>query len=301
MTQQNFDVIIIGGSYAGLSAGMALGRSLKQVLIIDSGKPCNWQTPHSHNFLTQDGQTPAYIAAIAKQQVKKYDTVQFFNGLAVTGTKKQNGFEIEVASGERYFADKLVFATGIRDLLPDIDGAAECWGISLLHCPFCHGYEVRNKKTGILGNGINGYEMASLIANWTDDLTLYTNGPSMLTNEQTEKLAQHNIYIEERVIDSLQHIDGYINYILFNDGEKSAITAMYSRNPFQQHCKIPQTLGCILTEDGYIKVDQLQETNIKGVFACGDNATPMRTVASAVAAGTSAGIALTRQLINENF
>src|SRR5687767_10565291 len=134
--KKNFDVIIIGGSYAGLSAAMALGRALRNVLIIDSGKPCNRQTPHSHNFITQDGKTPAEIATLAKQQVEKYDTVTFFSGLATDGAKTENGFQIQTGSGETFRAKKLIFATGVKDVMPTIEGYAECWGISVLHCPY---------------------------------------------------------------------------------------------------------------------------------------------------------------------
>src|SRR5215210_2082005 len=150
---KHFDVIIVGGSYSGLAAGMALGRALRKVLIIDDGKPCNRQTPFSHNFLTNDGNSPTEIAALANLQVRRYETVKFFEGLATSGIKTENGFEIQVASGETFAAKTLIFATGIIDVLPDIDGLAACWGISVIHCPFCHGYEVRNEKTGILGNG----------------------------------------------------------------------------------------------------------------------------------------------------
>jgi len=153
---KQFDVIIVGGSYSGLAAGMALGRAVRSVLIIDDGKPCNRQSPFSHNFLTNDGKTPMEIAALANLQVRGYDTVEFFNGLATSGIKTENGFEILVASGETFATKKLIFATGIRDILPEIDGLAECWGISVLHCPYCHGYEVRNEKTGVLGNGDAG-------------------------------------------------------------------------------------------------------------------------------------------------
>ena len=117
-----FDVIIVGGSYSGLAAGMALGRALKKVLIIDEGKPCNRQTPYSHNFITHDGKTPAAIAALAKEQVQQYKTVTFFSGLAITGKAIKNGFEIRVSSGEIFEAKKIIFATGIRDILPDIEG-----------------------------------------------------------------------------------------------------------------------------------------------------------------------------------
>src|SRR5687767_11879769 len=130
----HFDVIVIGGSYAGLSAGMALGRALRKVLIIDSGKPCNRQTPHSHNFLTQDGKTPAEIATLAKQQVEMYKTVEFFLGEAINGIKRERGFEIKTSSGEDFTAKKIIFATGIKDIMPAIEGYAECWGITVLHC-----------------------------------------------------------------------------------------------------------------------------------------------------------------------
>ena len=296
-----FDVIIIGGSYSGLAAGMALGRALKQVLIIDSAKPCNQQTPHSHNFLTQDGKTPTEIATLGKQQVQMYNTVAFLNDLAINGTKTENGFEIETASGETFSAQKLIFATGIRDLLPDMEGIAACWGISVLHCPFCHGYEVRNEKTGILGNGEDGYELSSLISNWTNDLTLFTNGTSTLTAEQIDKLEKHHIKIVDKEVERLEHIDGYLQNIIFNDGTKSSVKAIYMRSPFEQHCRIPESLGCELTDDGYLKVDPFQETTVNGVFACGDSTTRIRTVANAVAMGTTAGITVSRKMIAEEF
>ena len=299
--QKDFDVIIIGGSYAGLAAGMALGRALKQVLIIDAGEPCNRQTPHSHNFLTQDGKKPLAIAALGKRQVQAYGTVTFFNGLATSGRKTENGFEIQVASCKTFRAGKLIFATGIKDSMPDIGGFAECWGISVLHCPYCHGYEIRNEKTGIIGNGDYGYEVTKLISNWTADLTLFTNGPSTLTAEQTKQIEKHKVKIVEKTIERLEHNDGYIQNIVFDDGTKSAVKAIYSPRPFEQHSWIPESFGCELTEDGYIKIDAFQETSVSGVFACGDNSSRIRTVANAVAAGTAAGITASKRIIVDNF
>lgn len=297
----NFDVIIVGGSYAGLAAGMALGRSLKKVLIIDSGEACNRQTPRSHNFLTQDGKTPREIATLARQQVERYDTVTFFSGLAVAGVKTENGFNIQTTSGETFTAKKLIFATGIKDILPAIEGAAECWGISVLHCPYCHGYEVRNERTGILANGDIGFELSGLISNWTKDLTLFTNGPSTLTAEQAAKLKSHNIKIAEAEIKKLEHTHGHIQNIIFKDGTTSSIKALYARITFGQHCTIPGALGCEMTEEGYIKVDPLQKTSVPGIFACGDNTTRLRTVANAVATGAFTGMVANREMIFEAF
>lgn len=298
---RHFDVIIVGGSYSGLAAGMALGRSLRQVLIIDSGKPCNSQTPRSHNFITQDGKAPKEIATLAKQQVERYDTVAFFSGSVINGTKTENGFAVQTESGETFAAKKLIFATGIRDIMPDVEGYAECWGISVLHCPYCHGYEVRNERTGILGNGEYGFEFSSLISNWTEDLTLFTNGTSTLTAEQTAKIESHHIKIVEAEIEKLEHTNGRLQKIIFKDGTTTSIKALYVRNPFLQHCTIPEALGCELTDEGYIKIDPFQKTTVPGIFACGDNTTRMRSVANAVAMGTAAGAMLNREIVFEEF
>ena len=296
-----YDVIIVGGSYSGLAAAMALGRALKDVLLIDSGIPCNRQTPFSHNFLTNDGKSPSKIAAIATRQVKKYKTVKFFNGHAASGTKTDKGFEIKTTSGERFTAKKLIFATGIKDILPNIDGLAECWGISVLHCPYCHGYEIRNEVTGILGNGENGYVFTSMISNWTNSLTLFTNGTSTLTGDQLEQLEKHRVGLVEKEIERIEHFNGHLQHVSFKDGTHVSIKALYAPSLFEQHCHIPESLGCELTEEGYIKTDAFQETTVKGVFACGDNVTSMRTVANAVAMGTLAGMALSKKMIIESF
>ena len=203
--KKNFDVIVVGGSYAGLSAAMALGRALRNVLIIDSGLPCNRQTPHSHNFITHDGEKPNDITEKAKEQTLKYDTVNFYNGLATDGKKTENGFAITTQKNETFTAKKLVFATGIKDLMPDINGFSECWGISVIHCPYCHGYEVRKEKTGILANGNIAFYYAQLIRNWTDDLAIFTNGKSTLTKEQTNKIVNHKIPIIENEISYFKH------------------------------------------------------------------------------------------------
>ncbi|MEI6190555.1 MAG: NAD(P)/FAD-dependent oxidoreductase [Chitinophagia bacterium] len=299
--QNTFDVIIVGGSYSGLAAAMALGRAVKKVVIIDSGKPCNRQTPFSHNFLTNDGRSPKQIAALAYLQVSRYETLKFFDGIAINGIKTHNGFEVMVNSGENFAAKKLIFATGIKDMLPGIDGLAACWGISVLHCPYCHGYEVKNEVTGILGNGDPGFDLARLISNWTNDLTLFTNGTSTLSPKQTAELVKHKIQIVEKEVKKLEHINGYLQNIIFTDGTTTSIRAIYDPVPFEQHCKIPVLLGCELTDEGYIKVDPFQETTVKGVFACGDNVTRMRTVANAVAMGTTAGMTVSKKMILEEF
>ena len=297
----NFDVIIIGGSYAGLATAMALGRALRNVLVIDGGNPCNKQTPHSHNFLTNDGKTPKEIASLAKQQVRNYGTVSFLDGLASAGIQTKAGFEVNTQAGEFFTGRKLIFATGIKDIMASIPGFAESWGISVLHCPYCHGYEVRHQKTGIIANGDAGFEISSLISNWTKDLTLYTNGKSSLSEQQRTKLEKHQINIVESEIDSLENKHGYIQNVVFKDGKTTQVKAIYARLPFVQHSSIPQELGCELTQEGYIKIDAAHRTTVKGVYACGDNTTRMRTVANAVSMGTTTGLMVNKELIEEDF
>jgi thioredoxin reductase len=300
MNKDKFDVIIIGGSYSGLAAGMALGRALKNVLIIDSAKPCNRFAPHSHNFITHDGRVPAEIAAMARDQVQKYSTVKFYNGLALSAEKKGDSFHVSLDS-QVFTASKLIFATGIRDLLPDIAGFEECWGKSVIHCPYCHGYEVKNERTGILGNGEYAFEFASLISNWTKDLSIFTNGKSTLTETQTKKLESHHIKIVEQEIERLEHSDGYLKQIVFTSGDSASLKALYAKPQFVQHCGIPESLGCELTVDGYIKIDASQKTSVGGVYASGDNATRMRTVATAVSMGTTAGMMVNKEMVLEGF
>lgn len=298
---KNFEVIIIGGSYAGLSAAMALGRSLRHVLIIDSGLPCNRQTPYSHNFITQDGKKPGMIAEKARNQVLKYNTIKLLNDLAVNGKKTENGFVITTQTGQEFMAHKLVFATGIKDSMPNIKGFAECWGISVVHCPYCHGYELRDLKTGIMANGERGFHLASLVHNLTDNITMLTLGKADFKPEQISKLNRHNIKIVETEVSGIEHENGYIKKVIFNTGEKMDFEIMYAAVPFTQHSDIPFSLGCELTEHGFIEVDSFQKTTVNGVYACGDNATMMRSVANAVYTGNLTGIMVNRELTNEQF
>lgn len=300
-TNHTFDVIIIGGSYAGLSAAMALGRALRPTLVIDSGKPCNRTTPHSHNFLTQDGNTPAQISSIAKEQVQQYQHISFYEGLATTAEKTPTGFSVATAQGERFAARKLIFATGVKDLLPTIKGFADCWGKSVIHCPYCHGYEVKHKPTGILANGDVAFHYAQLIRNWTDKLTIFTNGPCTLSKVQRAKIEQHSIAVVENEIAALQRSNGSLNAIAFTNGTSQELSAVYARPPFEQHCGIPKSLGCEITEQGLLKVNMMQKTTVEDVFACGDNASPLRAVSYAVASGTIAGAALNNELTEAAF
>ncbi|WKN40617.1 NAD(P)/FAD-dependent oxidoreductase [Tunicatimonas pelagia] len=289
-----FEVIIIGGSYAGLSAAMTLGRSLRKTLVIDSEKPCNRFTPYAHNFITQDGKKPGEISTLARQQVEKYDTVTFLSDLATQGAKTEHGFEIQTNSGQTFGAQKLLFATGVRDVLPDIDGFTECWGKTVIHCPYCHGYEVKGKKTGIFVNDESVFDFYKIISNWTDSITVFTNGEA--TFEQAE-LREHKISIIETPIEHLEHEGGLLKKVVLKNGQTYVLDALYFRPPFVQHCEIPQQLGCAINESGHIEVDGFQKTSLPGVFAAGDCTTPFRSLATASAQGSVAGAMLNHELI----
>lgn len=298
---KEFEVIIVGGSYAGLSAALALGRSLRKVLILDSGQPCNRMTPHSHNFITQDGETPAAIAEKARAQVLKYDSVQFLQDTAISGIKTEDGFLITTQSGKSFSARKLIFATGIWDIMPDIKGFAECWGISVVHCPYCHGYELRNQKTGILANGERVFHLASLVNNLTDDIFILTSGPAAFEEPQLEKFREHNMEIIESEVREIEHSEGQIKRLIFDDGRAMAFESMYAALPFRQHSDIPAGLGCKMTDLGYIEVDSFQRTSVEGVYACGDNSAMMRSVANAVYTGNLTGAIVNSELTGELF
>lgn len=297
----SYDVIIVGGSYAGLSAAMALGRSLRSVLIIDANKPCNKQTPHSHNFITQDGEAPHKIAQKAKEQVLKYDTVEFLDDTVIGGNNNGTSFTILTNSGKTVEARKLILATGIKDIMPDIEGFSECWGISAIHCPYCHGYEFRNEKTAIMANGDHAFHVASLVNDLTNELSIYTQGEPDFTDDQLKKLSNNNIAIVTDTIKKLEHTNGSIEKVLFENGSSQMVKAIYAALPFEHHTQLPEMLGCTFDEGGFIKIDLFQKTEIPGIYACGDNAQKMRSISSAVASGTVAGAMVNHELTQEDF
>lgn len=297
-----YDVIIVGGSYAGLSAAMTLGRSLRKVLIIDSGKPCNRQAPLAHNLITHDGEKPGEIAAKAKEQVLLYPTINLLEGKAISGKKEDDLFEILTEQEEIFFAKKLLFATGLYDELPDLNGFSECWGISILHCPYCHGYEVKHGKIGLLGNGEMAYEFIKLLLNWSKDITLLSNGKCTLTKEQLIDFDRYNIEIIEEEIKSFAHENGELTHVVFMDDSITELEAIFTKTAFKQHCPIPEQLNCTLTEDhGFVQIDDMQRTTIPGVFAAGDCTTAFRVISGAMAQGTKAGACLNMELVGEEF
>jgi thioredoxin reductase len=298
---QLYDAVIIGGSYAGLSAAMTLGRSRRHVLVIDDNNPCNRQTPHSHNLITHDGERPAEIRRKALEQVMRYDTVTFYEGTAIAVNNHTSFFKTITSAGETVSSKKIIFTTGMKDIMPSIQGFAECWGISVLHCPYCHGYEVKDMPLGVIANEKMAYEYCRMIHHWSKDVKLFTNGRSLLAPEQTASLKLHGIEIIEEEITELQQVDGQLKQLIVKTGKAYPLNAAFAKAPLTQHCTIPEQLGCELNEQGLLKVNDFQQTNIHGIFAAGDNCTMFRSVGGAIAAGIKAGAMTNHQLIEEEF
>ncbi len=296
-----YDVVIIGGSYAGLSSAMTLGRSKRHVLVIDDNNPCNRQTPHSHNLIMHDGEPPAVIRQKALEQVMRYDTVSFYNGTAIAVNNHNTYFEISTSQGDLFTSKKIIFTTGMKDIMPSIKGFAECWGISVLHCPYCHGYEVKETALGVIANEKMAYEYCRMIHHWSKDVKLFTNGKSTLAPEQAASLKMHGVEIVEDEIAELQQENGQLKQLIVKNGKAYPLNAAFAKAPLIQHCTIPEQLGCELNEQGLLKVDDFQHTNIHGIFAAGDNCTMFRAVGAAIAAGIKAGAMANHQLIEEEF
>ncbi len=282
----HFDVLIIGGSYAGLSAAMVLGRSLRHTLIIDGGDPCNKRTPHAHNFITQDGDPPLEIAARAREQVLAYAHVSRIEDQATELRGADGAFTVSTAAGTSYTARKVVFATGLHDGLPDIPGVLECWGKTVIHCPYCHGYEYRSEPTGLLLNNDHVPFMTRLIGNLTDELTLFTNGPATFDVAEIEA---RGVGVLQEPIRELEHDGGDLRAVCLADGTAVPLTALYLHPHLSQKCPLPEAIGCTLNEDGFLQVDDYGLTTVPGIYAAGDCTTMLRSVAYATGSGNKVG------------
>ena len=301
MEQIQFDVIIAGGSYAGISAALALGRSLREVLIIDSGSPCNLGTPFSHNLITHDGTPPEEIMAKARKELETYTNVRLLENTLAKVDKDAEGFIAEVITGEQFSCKKLLFATGVRDTLPGIRGFYECWGTSAFHCPYCHGYEHRNNKVIVLAGGDHGFEFTKTLRNWFDDLTLCTNGMPPLSKGQQALLRKHGIEIVEKRISHIAHTEGQARELVFTDGSTQPVEVFFAAPDLTQHCDIPAALGCELTKEGLLVVNEFQQTTLDGIYAAGDNSRATRAISVAIGAGAIAGMCINQQLTSDAF
>ena len=205
MPTDTYDVIVVGGSFAGLSAAMQLVRARRRVLVLDTGSPRNRFAHTSHGFLGQDGRTPAEIVETARAQVLAYPTAEHRVDEATAARRAGDGaFEVTLASGATLAARRLVLATGIVDELADLPGLRERWGVTVLHCPYCHGYEVADRRLGVLAVSEMSLHQALLLPDWSADVTLFLNGAFAPTEAQRAQLAARGVRLETRRVKYLE-------------------------------------------------------------------------------------------------
>ncbi|WP_417661898.1 NAD(P)/FAD-dependent oxidoreductase [Pseudomonas sp.] len=295
----NYDAIVIGGSFAGLSAAIYIARARRTVCVIDSGAPRNRFAGASHGFFGQDGQQPQAMISAAKQQLANYPNARIINGYATAAEQMSDGFTVQLASAEVLCATKLVLAFGVSDVLPETPGLASCWGVSLLHCPYCHGYEFANKRLGVLYAGPGSYRHATLISEW-GPTTLYLNGHDDPDQDALAALTKRGIAIEPAGISAAIAEDGQLSALQLEEGRHSSIDALYIHAHTKLSSSLAEQLGCAL-EDGpfgpLVRTDANKLTSVPGVYAAGDIARAPHNATWAAADGVTAGTALHQALV----
>lgn len=301
-TNRPFDVIIVGGGPAGLSAALVLGRSRRQVLVCDSGKPRNTVSHAAHGFFSRDGIPPAELLQIGREQLRLYNSVKFQTGEVIDAEHLGNHFQVTLNNGTQFLTRKLLLATGVRDILPSIEGFAELWGSSIFHCPYCHGWEVRDQPLAIYGKGEVGFEKALMLTGWSHDLILCSDGSAELSDEQRQQLLNWGIQIHEEKIARLEHKDGALTGIALTTGEVIPRHGVFLHPEFCQHSDLPAKLGCEFTSRGTVQVNESKQTSVPGVYVAGDAAThPLSAVGLAATEGALSAFAINRALIEENL
>ncbi|VWC95771.1 NAD(P)/FAD-dependent oxidoreductase [Burkholderia lata] len=294
------EVIVIGGSFAGLSAAMQLARARRRVLVIDAGRPRNRFAAHAHGFFGQDGKPPVRIVEEAAAQLDAYPTVQRIAGDVRTAERDADDrFHVTLADGSRASADRLILATGIRDELPALPGLAERWGVSVLHCPYCHGYEVSGQQLGVLASHPLSVHQAILIPDW-GPTTWFTQGAVEANEEEAALLDARGVRIERSPVVEILGDAPRIDALRLADGQVVPIDALFVGARTTMASDLAQQLGCAF-DDGplgpVVRVDALKQTSVAGVFAAGDASTPMTNATFASASGVMAGVAAHRSLI----
>lgn len=306
MPIDTYDAAVIGGSWAGLSAAMQLARARRRVLVVDTGLPRNRFARASHGFFGQDGGAPMAILETARRQVLAYPTVEFRHDEATDAAPATNppngGFAVTLASGDSVVARRLVLATGIIDELPDIPGLRERWGATVLHCPYCHGYEVADGRLGVLAVGESNLHHALLLPDWSGDVTLFTNGTFEPTADQRDALTARGVRIEpRRVVALVGEGNALAGVQLAGPGgvEVVGLDALFTASRTRMASAIAERLGCEFDEGPFgpvIRTDARKATTIPGVYAAGDAARAAHNATWASADGVTAGYAAHQSL-----
>jgi thioredoxin reductase len=287
-----YDVLIVGGGPAGLSAALVLGRARRRVAVVDAGEPRNARATAMHGFLSRDGMPPGELLAVGRLEVAGYG-VEVVDDRVV---QVRPGFEVRLAGGPVLRARRLLVTTGLRDELPDIPGLAELWGTDVVVCPYCHGYEVRDRPLGVLAGGAQAVDKATLIRGWSADTVLFTNGYLPTAAERT-RLEARGIPLETEKVTRVVVKHDRLAGIELADGRLVPRTALFVSPRFVPVDGLLRALGCELTEQNVVRVDGNGRTSVSGVWAAGNVVDPMHNVISSAGAAASTAAMLNTDLL----
>lgn len=302
---ESADVVVIGGGVAGLSAAVTLGRSRRSVVIVDAGNPRNAPAAHSHNYLTRDGESPLELLRLGRAEAKRYGA-RFVAGTADSATPTAAGFDVTVDDGSTVHGRRLLVTTGLTDVLPDIPGLAERWGRDVLHCPYCHGWEVRDRSIGIIGSAMAGHQ-AQMWRQLTDTVTVFTATAPELTDDERRRCSARGITVVDEAVSRVDIENDVIVGVTLVNGTQLLLDALVVGPAFSVRAPVLASLGLTTTEmmvgdhvlGTYVDADPTGATALRGVWAAGNVTSPMDTVVAASAAGVKAGAAINGDLIEE--
>ncbi|MDR0181919.1 NAD(P)/FAD-dependent oxidoreductase [Lysobacter arvi] len=289
------DVIVIGGSYAGMAAALQLLRARRSVLVVDAGRRRNRAATHSHGFLGYDGADPAEIVRTARAQLDAYATLRWHDGEAVVASGEKDAFAVALADGSVHHARRLLLAMGVSDTLPDIPGLQDRWGRSVFHCPYCHGYELQRGAIGVIATGPMSIHQAQMLPEW-GRVTFFLDGRLELDAAAADDLANRGVRVESATIAS---IEGHADVVLA-DGRRLAFAGLFTAPRNAPSSPIAEQLGCALAETPFgtqVATGDSRESSVPGVYACGDVARAPHSVSLAVGDGAWAGAQVHRSLI----
>ena len=303
-----YDVAIIGGGggAAGLSAALVLTRARRRVAVVDAGRPRNAPAAHMQGFLGSDGLPPAQLLAAGRAEVTGYGghliagTVTNITPCHDPAAGHRQVFDVAVDDGQALRTRRILVTTGLRDDIPDIPGVRERWGRDLLHCPYCHGYEVRDQPLGVLGGTPEAVAHAHLIRQWSPDVVLFANGAN-LTADQREQLVARGIGIVEAPVTRLVIADDHLRGVEIASGDIVPRAAVFVRPHFVPHDDLMTALGCDTHESGWVVVDPTGRTSVAGVWAAGNAVNPRAQVITAAGEGSAAAIAINNDLVDDDI
>lgn len=297
--EQAFDATIVGGSFAGLSAALYLARARRRVLVVDAGEPRNRFARASHGFFSRDGEAPGDMLSAARRQLLAYPSVQFISGRVSRVERSDGGFLAVRESGEQALSRKVVLATGVTDLLPDVPGLRERWGQTVLHCPYCHGFEFADRRLGVLGASGMSVHQAVLVADW-GPVTLFTNRALTLDEAALTALAERRVTVEAERLSQLEGPAPALSGVRLEGGRLVPLDALFIGAPTRLTSPVAEELGCAIDEGPLgpvIRTDADKLTSVPGVYAAGDAARARHSVSWAVADGVTAGVAVHQALV----